>query len=164
MFGFDLSRATWNSVWLVILWRAWLSSIHNVGSAERSTERSTERSAKQAGGNVFFFCLLVLFFCLFGGSFWGEVSRMTAAVGRQNRREKETKLGGSRGGCDWQVWMWDESGEEEEEREKCAGKGRVNGERSVSPWMMRGRLTLPGQIWQVSEVGEPAARSVCLHP
>lgn len=50
------------------------------------------------------------------GRFCGKNKLSTVHEGRQNRGEKETKLGGSREGCSWQVWMWDESGEEEEEK------------------------------------------------
>lgn len=35
---------------------------------------------------------------------------------RQNRGEKETKLRGNWEGCNWQVWMWDERREVEEEK------------------------------------------------
>lgn len=64
---------------------------------------------------------------------------------RQNRREKETnleeteKVATGKFGCEMKGGKW------RRKRELCRG-GRVNGERSISPWMMRERLTLPGQI------------------
>lgn len=64
---------------------------------------------------------------------------------RQNRGEKETnleeteKVATGKFGCEMKGGKW------RRKRELCRG-GRVNGERSISPWMMRERLTLPGQI------------------
>lgn len=59
--------------------------------------------------------------------------------GRQNLEETE-KVATGKFGCEMK------GGERGGgKRELCRG-GRVNGERSISPWMMRERLTLPGQI------------------
>lgn len=65
---------------------------------------------------------------------------------RRNRGEKETKnlkeaekVATGKFGCEMKGGKW------RRKRELCRG-GRVNGERSISPWMMRERLTLPGQI------------------
>jgi len=57
---------------------------------------------------------------------------------RQNLVEAE-KVATGKFGCEMKA------GKRRRKRELCRG-GRVNGERSISPWMMRGRLTLPGQI------------------
>lgn len=58
---------------------------------------------------MFFFCLLVLFFCLFGGSFWGGVSRRRRLWGdkidekrRQNLEEAEEVATG-KFGCEMKV-------------------------------------------------------------
>lgn len=60
----------------------------------------------------------------------------------KTEEKKETKVGGSGEFCKRQVWMGDESGGNRRRRRE----GRVNGERSISPRMMRGRQTLSGQI------------------
>lgn len=57
---------------------------------------------------------------------------------RQNLEEAE-KVATGKFGCEMK------GGKRRRKREMCRG-GRVNGERSISPWMMRERLTLPGQI------------------
>lgn len=57
---------------------------------------------------------------------------------RQNLEEAE-KVATGKFGCEMKV------GKRRRKREMCK-EGRVNGERSISPWMMRERLTLPGQI------------------
>lgn len=57
---------------------------------------------------------------------------------RQNLEETE-KVATGKFGCEMKGGKW------RRKRELCRG-GRVNGERSISPWMMRERLTLPGQI------------------
>ncbi len=57
---------------------------------------------------------------------------------RQNLEEAE-KVATGKFGCEMKV------GKRRRKREVRRG-GRVNGERSISPWMMRERLTLPGQI------------------
>jgi len=78
---------------------------------------------------------------------WGKVSRSRHMRGdkteekrRQNLEEAERDATG-KFGCE----MKGGGGREGGKRELCR-EGRVNGERSISPWMMRGRLTLPGQI------------------
>lgn len=76
---------------------------------------------------------------------WGESKLSMVDEERQNRGEKETnleeteKVATGKFGCEMKGGKW------RRKRELCRG-GRVNGERSISPWMMRERLTLPGQI------------------
>lgn len=76
---------------------------------------------------------------------WGESKLSMVDEERQNRGEKETnleeteKVATGKFGCEMK------GGKCWRKRELCRG-GRVNGERSISPWMMRERLTLPGQI------------------
>lgn len=76
---------------------------------------------------------------------WGGSKLSMVDEERQNRREKETnleeteKVATGKFGCEMKGGKW------RRKRELCRG-GRVNGERSISPWMMRERLTLPGQI------------------
>lgn len=57
---------------------------------------------------------------------------------RQNLEEAE-RVATGKFGCEMK------EGKRRRKAELCR-EGRVNGERSTSPWMMRGRLTLPGQI------------------
>lgn len=57
---------------------------------------------------------------------------------RQNLEGAEKVAAGKFG---WEMKV----GKRRRKRGMCK-EGRVNGERSISPWMMRERLTLPGQI------------------